>query len=74
MLLSDDGEARLTLENGTQSMGLPTIVITMSNGGGFSSLWTNPEDALEIAEKIKNFVVKENNEGNFKYDSKGVEK
>jgi len=60
MLLSDDGEARLSLES--ESMGMPMVVITMSNGGGFSSLFTTPEGALEIAEDIKKFVEEMINE------------
>ena len=60
-VLVDDGEARLSFYTGEELGGLGKDVfgLTVSNGGGFSTIFCNKEDWIKIKEKVDSYFTKE---------------
>lgn len=54
-ILADDGEARITIDYDPQNVG-DVVILTVSNGGGFSSVYCNEDDAKRIIENLNLFL------------------
>lgn len=55
----DDGEAKLSADYNSEDFGDDVIVLTMSNGGGFSSLYCTTKDAKDFVVKLIKFLDQE---------------
>lgn len=57
-LTLDDGEATLSVDYDDDVFGKDIIVLTMSNGGGFASLYCSKEDLKKFISNTKRFLDK----------------
>lgn len=51
-----DGEADLTIDDGSDLLGKDTLIITMSNGGGFASLYITNEQWIKLVSEVKALI------------------
>lgn len=53
----DDGEAKLSIDHDTEFFDKNIVIITMSNGGGFASLYCTIKDLQDFMYETKKFLA-----------------